>query len=427
MTPVVSPLSELRARGMIEQVSNEKALDRLLASPGSSIYVGFDPTADSLHIGHLLPALLLARLQRCGHRPIVVVGGATGMIGDPSGRASERQLLTPEMVAANAEAMRRQLSRFVSFEGPNAALIVDNGDWTRPISHIDWLRNVGKYFTVNYMIAKESVRRRLEDREHGISYTEFSYMLLQAHDFLHLFDHYGCTVQAGGGDQWGNITAGIDLIRKARGKEAFGLTLPLLTTATGQKFGKSEAGSVWLDPRRTSPYQFYQFWVQTDDRDVERYLMLFTFESLDHIAEACAAHAKHAERRDAQKLLASHVTELVHGHAGLEEAVRASEVLFGKEFSGLSDSELAAIFSDVPSVTLNRSRIASGLRLAQALVAAGACSSRGKATRLIQSGGVYLNNHRVNEDKAISETDLASKTMLVLRTGKKNYFLIRFV
>ena len=256
-----STLSELRARGIIEQVSSEETLEALLNAGSATIYVGFDPTADSLHVGHMLPILLLARLQKRGHTPIVLVGGATGMIGDPSGRSDERQLLTPEMIAANVEAIRPQLSRFVSFEGSNAAIVVDNSDWTRPVSYLEWLRTVGKYFTVNYMAAKESVRRRLEDREQGISYTEFSYMLIQANDFLHLFDHYGCAIQAGGSDQWGNITAGIDLVRKARGAEVFAMTLPLLTTSGGEKFGKSAGNAIWLDPVRTTPYQFYQFWM----------------------------------------------------------------------------------------------------------------------------------------------------------------------
>jgi len=421
-----STLSELRARGIIEQLAGEEALDSALESGGATIYVGFDPTADSLHVGHMLPILLLARLQRRGHTPIVLVGGATGMIGDPSGRSSERPLLTPEMIAANVEAIRPQLSKFVSFEGRNAAIVVDNGDWTRPVGYLEWLRTVGKHFTVNYMSAKESVRRRLEDREQGISYTEFSYMLIQANDFLHLFDHYGCTVQAGGSDQWGNITAGIDLVRKARGAEVYGMTLPLLTTAGGEKFGKSAGNAIWLDPRRTTPYQFYQFWMQTDDRDVERYLKLFTFESLPDIAGACAAHSERPERRAAQKLLATRLTEMVHGPDGLDDAVRATEALFSRELSGLSDEELAAVFSDVPSVTLERSALAAGPRLAHILAQAGACASRGEANRLIQGGGVYLNNRRIDADRPLSEADLASNSMLVLRTGKKSYYLVRF-
>jgi tyrosyl-tRNA synthetase len=419
---MTSTLSELRARGIIEE-----SLEALLNAGGAVIYVGFDPTADSLHVGHMLPILLLARLQRRGHTPIVLVGGATGMIGDPSGRSAERQLLTPEMIAANLAAIRPQLSRFVSFECPNAAIVVDNGDWTRPIGYLEWLRTVGKHFTVNYMAAKESVRRRLEDREQGISYTEFSYMLIQANDFLHLFDHYHCTIQAGGSDQWGNITAGIDLVRKARGAEVFAMTLPLLTTAGGEKFGKSAGNAIWLDPARTTPYQFYQFWMQTDDRDVERYLKIFTFENLETIAELMEFHAEHPERRTAQKLLAAHMTAMVHGQDALADAVRASVALFNKqELSGLSDDELASVFRDVPSITLDRSVLAAGPRLSQILVQSGACASRGEANRLIQGGGVYLNNTRMDADRALSEADLASKSTLVLRTGKKSYYLVRF-
>ena len=421
-----STLSELRARGMIEQVTSEESLERLLNAGGATIYVGFDPTADSLHVGHMLPILLLARLQKRGHTPIVLVGGATGMIGDPSGRSAERQLLTPETIAANVEAIRPQLSRFVSFEGGNAAIVVDNGDWTRPVGYLEWLRTVGKYFTVNYMAAKESVRRRLEDREQGISYTEFSYMLIQANDFLHLFDRHGCTIQAGGSDQWGNITAGIDLVRKARGAEVHGMTLPLLTTSGGEKFGKSAGNAIWLDPGRTTPYQFYQFWMQTDDRDVERYLKIFTFESLETIAETMESHRLHPERRTPQKLLAGDMTAMVHGQGALADAVRASEALFTKELAGLSDEELAAVFSDVPSITLERGALAASPRLSQILIQAGACGSRGEANRLMQGGGVYLNNRRVDGDRALSEADLASKSMLVLRTGKKSYFLVRF-
>jgi len=422
-----STLSELRARGLVEQVSSEETLEKHLNSGAAKIYVGFDPTADSLHVGHMLPILMLARMQRRGHTPIVLVGGATGMIGDPSGRSDERQLLTLETIAANVEAIRPQLSRFVSFEGANAAIVVNNADWTQPVGYLEWLRTVGKHFTVNYMAAKESVRRRLEDREQGISYTEFSYMLIQANDFLHLFDAHGCTIQAGGSDQWGNITAGIDLVRKARGAEVFAMTLPLLTTASGEKFGKSAGNAVWLDPARTTPYQFYQFWMQTDDRDVERHLKLFTFESLEAIAETMRAHAANPERRTAQKLLAARMTEAVHGPEALADAVKASEALFGQELSGLSDEQLASMFRDVPSVMLERAALEAAPRLSQILLKAGACASKGEANRLIQGGGVYLNNTRVDADRTLSAADLASKSTMVLRTGKKSYFLVKFL
>ena len=356
-------LDQLEQRGMIEQVTNRAALDELLAVPGQSIYVGFDPTADSLHVGHFLPVLMLARFQRAGHRPIVLVGGATGMIGDPSGRGTERQLLTVEDVARNAAAIRDQLSRFVSFEGEHAALMVDNGEWTQPVSYLDWLRTVGKHFTINYMMAKESVRRRLEDREHGISYTEFSYMLLQANDFLHLFEHHDCKIQAGGSDQWGNITAGTELIRKSIGKEAFGITFPLLATSSGEKFGKSAGNAVWLDTKRTSPYQFYQFWIRTDDRDVEKMLRLFTFLAMPEIDTLMAKHSTDPAQRAAQKKLAEEMTRLVHGEDSLKAALNASEALFGGELSGLSDADLVDIFTDVPSFTVTAESLAAGLKI----------------------------------------------------------------
>ena len=419
-------LEQLEQRGMIEQVTNREALDKLLATPGQSIYVGFDPTADSLHVGHFLPVLMLARFQRAGHRPIVLVGGATGMIGDPSGRGSERQLLSLEEIKSNAAAVRQQLSRFVSFEGENAALMVDNADWTSLISYLEWLRTVGKHFTINYMMAKESVRRRLEDREHGISYTEFSYMLLQANDFLHLSDHHNCSIQAGGSDQWGNITAGTELIRKVRAREAFGITFPLLATSAGEKFGKSAGNAVWLDAKRTSPYQFYQFWIRTDDRDVERMLRLFTFLEMDEIASVMTTHMEAPEQRRAQKRLAEEMTRLVHGAGQLQAVANASEALFGGELSGLSDSDLTDIFADVPSFTVSASQLDSGMKIADVLVAAGAAKSKGEAQRLVQGGGVYINNKRTEGTQALVERrDLASESMFVVRVGKKSYYLGR--
>jgi tyrosyl-tRNA synthetase len=419
-------LDQLEQCGMIDQVTNRAALDELLSQPNASIYVGFDPTADSLHVGHFLPVMMLARFQRAGHRPIVLVGGATGMIGDPSGRAAERSLITVEEVARNSAAIHKQLSRFVSFEGANAALMVNNADWTAPISHLDWLRDVGKHFTVNYMLAKESVRRRLEDREHGISYTEFSYMLLQAHDFLYLFDHHDCRIQAGGSDQWGNITAGAELIRKTRAQEAFGITFPLLTTSSGEKFGKSAGNAVWLDPVRTSPYQFYQYWIRSDDRDAEFFLRLFTFLDPEEISAIAKQHQAAPEQRGAQKRLAEEVTRLVHGDTALAQVVKASEVLFGGDMSGLSDADLLDIFADVPSFSVPYSAIAQGLRVTDAMVQAGAAKSKSEAARLISGGGVYLNNQRVAAaEVAITRQTLASETVFVLRVGKKSYYLGR--
>ncbi len=419
-------LQELSARGMVEQITNEAGLEELLSKPGAAMYIGFDPTADSLHVGHLLPAVTLARFQRAGHRPIALVGGATGMIGDPSGRSAERNLISVEEVEANSEGIRRQLAHFVSFEGESPAIMVNNAEWTVGVSYLDWLRDVGKYFTVNYMLAKESVRRRLEDREHGISYTEFSYMLLQANDFLQLYDRHGCRIQGGGRDQWGNITAGADLVRRRRSTEVFGITFPLLTTSSGEKFGKSAGNAIWLDPEKTSPYQFYQYWIRSDDRDVERYLKVFTFLSLDEIGAVVAEHQQNPDRRTGQRKLAEELTRLVHGDQGVNTALRASEVLFGKEIDGFSDRDLSDIFADVPSFQLTRGELQQGLRMSEALVRAGAFKSRGEATRAIKGGGIYLNNRKVTDiGKTLGERDLASESMLVLRSGKKNYFLGR--
>jgi tyrosyl-tRNA synthetase len=413
-------LDELEQRGAIADVTDRAALDELLSTTRQAIYIGFDPSADSLHVGSLVPALMLSRFQRAGHRPIVLVGGATGMVGDPSGRSSERQLQTPEIIRENSEAMKRQLARFVDFEGDAAAVMVNNADWTAPISYLDFLRDVGKHFTVNYMLAKESVRRRLEDREHGISYTEFSYMLLQAYDFLHLNKSHGCKIQAGGSDQWGNITAGIELIRKMGAGDAFGITFPLLATSSGEKFGKSAGNAVWLDPEKTSPYQFYQYWVRSDDRDVEQFLKLFTFLDLEEIAALCT---QPPEQRAAQKRLASEITRTVHGEVQLQKALKASEVLFGGEVSGLSDRDLAEIFADVPSFSFNP---ADAIKISDALVLAGAAKSKSEATRLVAGGGVYLNNGRVESaESRLQAASLASETMLVLRVGKKSFYLGR--
>ncbi|MEZ0368899.1 MAG: tyrosine--tRNA ligase [Candidatus Sericytochromatia bacterium] len=420
-------LTALQQRGMIEQISDEPAIRELLGKEQISIYVGFDPTARSLHIGSLLPMMVLAHLQRAGHRPIAVVGGATGMIGDPSGRSSERNLITTDEVEANLAGIRGQLESFLDFSGPNAALLVNNADWTTPISYLEWLRDVGKFFTINYMMAKESVRRRLEDRDQGISYTEFSYMLLQAYDFLHLFRAQGCLMQGGGNDQWGNITAGIDLIHKVEGKQAYGLTFPLITTASGEKFGKSAGNAVWLAPDMTSPYQFYQYWIQTDDRDVGKYLGLFTFLALEEIQAIVAEHAAAPEKRLGQRRLAAEVTRVVHGDAAVTKAEHASEILFGREIAGLSDAELSEIFADVPSTELARTLLGEA-KLLDLLRETGMVKSNGEARRLIQGGGVYLNNRPVQDPNlGIDAGALASETALVLRSGKKKYHLVRFV
>ena len=420
-------LDELQARGMIHQMTHETELKALLSEGSTAFYVGFDPTAKSLHIGSLVPMMAMAFLQRAGHRPIALVGGATGMVGDPSGRSSERNLQGPEQIEENLQGMRQQLQQFLRFEGENAAELVNNADWTAKISYIDWLRDVGKYLTVNYMMAKESVRRRLEDRDQGISYTEFSYMLLQAHDFLHLYRAKGCKVQAGGSDQWGNITAGTDLIHKAEGGQAYGLTFPLVTTSSGEKFGKSAGNAVWLDPEMTSPYTFYQYWMQTEDQDVERYLMLFTFLERPEIAEIAAAHHQKPEAREGQRRLAEEVTGIVHGAEALRKAQLASEVLFGREIKGLSDVDLAGIFPDVPSTSFEKRQLGE-MTLVQLLRETKMANSNGEARRLLQGGGVYLNNNKCSDPQLVlDEAHLASETTMVLRSGKKKYHLAKFI
>lgn len=424
----VSLLKELSRRGLVEQTTHEEALDKALQEQSLSVYCGVDPTADSIHVGHLLPFLTLARLQKAGHRPVVLVGGATGMIGDPSGRDSERTLLTDEEVAKNVEAIRNQLSQFVSFEGENAAIMVNNIEWIGEMTYLEWLRDVGKYFTVNYMTAKESVRSRLEDRDQGISYTEFSYMLLQAYDYYHLNKTHDCKLQIGGNDQWGNITAGIELIRKrGGGGEAYGMTLPLLTTSAGEKFGKSAGNAVWLDADRTSPYELYQFFFRQEDADVERLLLSFSMRSVEDIDALMKTHNEAPHRREAQRSLAEEMTQMIHGDQGLARAQQASAVLFGSEIEGLDDAELSSIFADVPSAELDRARLAEGYPVVELLADSELYSSRGEARRALKAGGAYINNRRAEgQDQVLTLEDLASETVMVLRKGKRNYRLVRF-
>src|SRR5258708_21670486 len=344
---------EFQWRGMIHEATPE--LKQVLGEEKLTGYIGFDPSAASLHVGSLLPVMGLARLQRFGHTPIAIAGGGTGLIGDPSGKTKERQLLTREQVEANLAGIKEQLSRFLDFNATaNPARIVNNADWLSPITMMEFLRDVGKYFTVNNLLAKEAIKRRLETDE-GISFTDFSYPLLQAYDYLVLYDRHSCTLQMGGSDQWGNILAGIDLIRRLRSVRAHGLVFPLVTTSAGVKFGKTEAGAVWLDGELTSPYRFYQFWLNTDDRDVISYLKFFTWLSREEIAGQEESVRTEPEKRNAQRELARHVTEMVHGGTALSRAMRASEVLFGKEISGLSVKEVLDIFAEVPSAALERS------------------------------------------------------------------------
>ena len=418
---------EFQWRGMIHEATPE--LRQVLGEEKLTAYIGFDPSAASLHAGNLVPIMCLARLQRFGHAPIAIAGGGTGLIGDPGGKTSERQLLTPEQVEENLVGIKEQLSRFLDFSVPaNPARIINNADWLAPITMMEFLRDVGKHFTVNNLMAKEAIKRRLEG-EGGISFTEFSYPLLQAYDYLVLYDRHSCTLQMGGSDQWGNIVAGIDLIRRLRSAKARGLVFPLLTTASGIKFGKTEAGAVWLDANLTSPYRFYQFWLNTDDRDAITYLKYFTWLSKAEIDVLEQSLRTEPEKRGAQRELARHVTAMVHGETALEKAMRASEVLFGKEISGLSVPEIMDIFADVPSTELERSRLdGEGFTLGDALVVAGLAPSKGEAKRLVQGGGVWVNNRRADDArKAISASEFVDGQVLVLRKGAKHYHLIKIV
>ena len=416
---------EFQWRDMIHEATPE--LREVLAKEKLTAYIGFDPSAPSLHVGSLLPIMGLARLQRFGHTPIAIAGGGTGLIGDPSGKTKERLLLNPEQVEENLVGIKEQLSRFLDFDAKkNPAVIINNADWLVPISMMEFLRDVGKYFTVNNLLGKEAIKRRL-DTDEGISFTEFSYPLLQAYDYLVLYDRHKCTLQMGGSDQWGNILAGIDLIRRLRAARAHGLVFPLVTSSSGVKFGKTEAGAVWLDPNLTSPYRFYQFWLNTDDRDVITYLKFFTWLSQAEILELEASLRAEPEIRKAQKELARHVTASVHGETALANALRASEVLFGKEISGLGVNEILDIFADVPSTELDKSKVESdGFTLGDALVLSGLAPSKGEAKRLVQGGGVAVNNVRADDvRKTISASEFIDGQVLVLRKGAKHYHLIR--
>jgi tyrosyl-tRNA synthetase len=414
---------EFEWRGLIYDAS--EGLREALAGQKITGYIGFDPTAPSLHVGSLLPIMGLVRLQQYGHTPVALVGGGTGMIGDPSGKTEERQLLSKEQIEYNLEGIRAQLSRFLDFEArTNKALLVNNADWLVPVSMVDFLRDVGKHFTVNYMLAKESVKRRYEE---GISFTEFSYMLLQAYDFLVLHDRYGCTLQMGGSDQWGNIVAGIELIRKLRGTRCYTMVSPLVTTSAGIKFGKTEAGSVWLDADLTSPYRFYQFWFNTDDRDAVKYLKFFTMLNRQEIAALETLTASAPEKREAQKRLAEEVTLMVHGEYNLRKAIQASQVLFGGEIADLSASEVLDIFADVPSSDIPWASFAGdGMPLVDLVIACGFAPSKSAARRLIEAGGIYVNNRRVADvQAAIDLSALIEGQYLVLRKGAREYHLVR--
>ena len=423
----MSILDELQWRGLYADCTDLASLTARLQEGPITLYCGFDPTADSLHVGHLVPLLALARFQRLGHHPIAVAGGATGSIGDPSGKSAERSLLTKEQIAANVAAVRPQLGRFLDFETPaNPARLVDNVDWTAGLSYLDFLREVGKHFSVNVMVAKESVRARMEDREAGISYTEFSYMLLQAFDFYELNRAFNCQLQIGGSDQWGNITMGIDLVRKKGGSHAFGLTLPLITKADGTKFGKTEGGAVWLDPQKTTVYRFYQFWINVDDRDVVRYLKYFTFMGRAEIEALEQIHLANPGAREAHRALAQAATILIHGEEATREAQHASQILFGGGLEGIRESTFNEIVGEVPTCALETARLGGdGLSLLDLLVEAGLCPSKGQARKDVQGGGIYLNNEREGDfQRTVTAQSLLFGKHLLLRKGKRNYAVV---
>lgn len=418
-------IAELQWRGLLHQTTDREELRKYLSQP-RVVYVGFDPTAESLHVGSLIPLMLLRRFQKAGHYPIALVGGATGMIGDPSGKSDERNLLSKETLAQNVAGMRRQMEQFLDFGGRNPAKIVNNFDWMEKFSYLDFLRDVGKNVTVNVMLAKDSIKGRIERPDSGISYTEFSYMLLQAYDFVHLARNENCFLQAGGSDQWGNITAGIDLGRRMLGQELFGLTCPLLLTSDGKKMGKSERGAIWLDPKRTSPYAFYQYWINVSDSDVLMCLRFLTELSEEEIQLVQASLQNEPHLRVAQKTLAQWLTKFVHGETGLQTAVRATEILFGAAIESLDDSQLLDIFADVPSGQVARTHLEAGLSILDAFVLAGLAKSKGEARRAIEQGAANVNNRRVESiERILTLKDLASETVLVLRSGKKNYALLR--
>jgi len=418
---------DLSWRGLVHQMTDPE-LAKLLDHEALTVYVGFDPTAPSLGLGNLLQLCTLRRLQQAGHRPIAVAGGGTGMIGDPGGKSEERALLSPGQLEANLGGIRSQLERFLDFGA--GALLLDNGEWLWDLGLLEFLRDVGKHVTVNTMMAKESVRARLEEREHGISYTEFTYMLLQAYDFLHLFDTHGCRLQVGGSDQWGNIVMGVDLIRRVRGEQAHGLTTPLVVKADGTKFGKTEAGNVWLDPGLTSPYQLFQVLLRTEDAVVGAYLRYFTWLDHDVIEELEAATDSHPERREAQRALAREVTALVHGEAEAAKAERAARVLFGEEIGDLDEATLLDVFADAPSTAVPRSQLdgeGGGWELAEAMVATGLAPSKSAARHTIEQGGAYVNNRRQTDPYArITGDHLLHGRYVVLRKGRRDHHLVRF-
>lgn len=420
-------LADLQWRGLLADCTDLDALRQRLTEGPITLYCGFDPTGDSLHVGHLMGQLTLKRFQLAGHHVLALAGGATGMIGDPSGRSTERNLLTREQLDHNIACIKAQLSRLLDFDTPvNPARLVDNATWTAPISFLDFLRDVGKHFSLTAMLAKESVKSRMEG-DSGISYTEFSYQLLQAHDFYHLRKTCQCELQIGGSDQWGNITAGTDLIRKKLGVPAWGWTFPLITKSDGTKFGKTAGGAVWLDPQKTSPYKFYQFFVNTEDAKVSEYLRKFTFLGHAEITELEAKHAANPGPREAHKALAREVTRLVHGQAALDAALKASEILFGAEIGDTSEETFQDVVGEIPTKDLERAKLdGAGLPLIDVLVHSGLAPSKGQARKDVEGGGIYLNNVRTAEvARAVTASDLLFGKYLLLRKGKRTYTVLR--
>jgi tyrosyl-tRNA synthetase len=420
-------LDDLAARGLVHQQTDADGLRRHLAEKPRALYAGFDPTRDSLTIGNLLPLVMLARFQRAGHRPVAVLGGGTGLIGDPSFKANERPLMTREQVEHNVARIHECMTRILDASGSNAALFVNNADWLDKLSFVEALRDIGKHFSVNAMIQKDSVRERLENREQGITYTEFSYMLLQAYDFLHLHRTHDVTLQTAGSDQWGNIVAGLDLIRRIDRAEAFGLTHPLVTKADGTKFGKTESGSVWLSPDRTSPYAFYQFWLNTADADVEKYLCFYTFLPVAEIRAAVAEHAANPGARNAQRLLAQSLTRLVHGEDALAQAEAATQALFSGEVAGLTKPVLDEVFASTESSELPKTRLAGdGAPLVDVLVDAKVAKSKREAREFLENGAISLNGERASLDARLTQASLLHGEVVLVRRGRKVWHVLRF-
>jgi tyrosyl-tRNA synthetase len=426
-------IAVLKWRGMIHDVmpgAEEHLLEQMRAA-----YVGFDPTADSLHIGNLVPIMLLAHYQRCGHKPVALVGGATGMIGDPSGKSAERNLLDEATLRHNQEAIKKQLAHFLDFESnqPNAALMVNNYDWMKDFSFLDFIRDVGKHITVNYMMAKDSVKNRISsDSNEGMSFTEFTYQLVQGYDFLHLYQAHKCTIQMGGSDQWGNITTGTELIRRIGNGKGFAITCPLITKSDGSKFGKSEGGNVWLDAKRTSPYKFYQYWLNSSDEDAEKYIKIFTFLEQEEINSLIETHKEQPHLRQLQKRLAQEITTMVHSVEDCQNAEKAAQILYSKAFKDdiqtLDETTFLDVFEGVPQADVSKAKILEGLDMIAALSAeTGFLASNGEARRALKENSIAVNKEKVNEQYTLSATDLINDTYIILNRGKRSTFIIRAV